>query len=187
MCDGKCPENQNKIGKYLDWPYKEHICTLHPPFIIRLNVGSIVLIVGLAMRASVFNPAFWTQYRLFLAWTAFASSFSSLITSCLERLFLLACSTASSAAWITQSNAFLWLFAASFSNCSQHLASHREVGWNLEQWKCGMGCPLTVSLWQSERLSDLIHHTITWKCSQERTWQAWPWAHNSMSLKPVVS
>ena len=28
MCDGKCPENQNKIGKYLDWPYKEHICTL---------------------------------------------------------------------------------------------------------------------------------------------------------------
>ena len=29
MCDGKCPENQNKIGKYLDWPYEEHICTLH--------------------------------------------------------------------------------------------------------------------------------------------------------------
>ena len=22
MDDGKCPENQNKIGKYLDWPYK---------------------------------------------------------------------------------------------------------------------------------------------------------------------
>ena len=28
MDDGKCPENQNKIGKYLDWPYKGHICTL---------------------------------------------------------------------------------------------------------------------------------------------------------------
>ena len=29
MCDRKCPENQNEIGKYLDWPYQEHICTLH--------------------------------------------------------------------------------------------------------------------------------------------------------------
>ena len=28
MCDGKCLKNQNKIGKYLDWPYQEHICTL---------------------------------------------------------------------------------------------------------------------------------------------------------------
>ena len=28
MDDGKCPEDQNKIGKYLDWPCKGHICTL---------------------------------------------------------------------------------------------------------------------------------------------------------------
>ena len=34
-----------------------------------------------------------------------------------------------------------------------------------------------VSLWQSERLHDLNCCTITWKCSQEWTWQAWLWAH----------
>ena len=92
-------------------------------FIIGLNVGSTGLIVGLVMWASAFKPAFWTQYWLFLAWTAFASSFSASITSCLERLFVLVYSTASSAAWITQSNAFLWHFAASFSAHSQCLAS----------------------------------------------------------------
>ena len=79
------------------------------------------------MWASVFKPAFWTRYRLFLAWTAFASSFSASITSCLERLLLLVCSTASSAAWITRSEAFLWRFAASFSDHSQRLASHRDL------------------------------------------------------------
>ena len=75
----------------------------------------------------MFKPAFWTQYRLFLAWTAFASSFSVSITSCLRRLFALACSTTSSAAWITWSNAFLWHFPASFSDCSQRLASCHDL------------------------------------------------------------
>ena len=28
MYDRKCLENKNKNGKYLDWPYEEHICTL---------------------------------------------------------------------------------------------------------------------------------------------------------------
>ena len=79
------------------------------------------------MWASAFKPAFWTWYQLFLAWTAFASSFSASITSCLKRLFLLACSTASSAAWITQSKAFLWHFAVSFSDRSQRSASHRDL------------------------------------------------------------
>ena len=40
--------------------------------------------------------------------------------------------------------------------------------------------------WQSERLHDLNHCTIAWKCSQEWTWQAQPWAHNLVSLKPVA-
>ena len=43
------------------------------------------------------------------------------------------------------------------------------------------------SQWQSERLYDLSSWTITWECNQERTWQAWPWAHNLVSLKPVAS
>ena len=79
------------------------------------------------MWASAFKPTFWTQYRPFLAWTALASSFSASITSCLERLFLLVCSTASSAAWITWSKAFLWHFAVSFSNHSQCSASHCDL------------------------------------------------------------
>ena len=41
--------------------------------------------------------------------------------------------------------------------------------------------------WQSERLDDLNSRTITWERSQEQTWQAWPWAHNLVSLKPVAS
>ena len=75
----------------------------------------------------MFKPTFWTQYWLFLAWTAFASSFSASITSCLERLLILAYSTTSSAAWITGSSAFLWCFAASFSDHSQHSASHCDL------------------------------------------------------------
>ena len=49
------------------------------------------------------------------------------ITSCLERLLFLACSTASSAAWITWSKGFLWCFAASFSDHSQHSASRHDL------------------------------------------------------------
>ena len=98
-----------------------------PTFIIRLNIGSTILVVGLVMQASAFKSTFWTQYQLFLAWTAFASSFSALITSCLKRLFILAYSTTSSTAWIMRSNAFLWHFAASFSNHSQHLASRHDL------------------------------------------------------------
>ena len=41
--------------------------------------------------------------------------------------------------------------------------------------------------WRSERLDDLNSRTITWEHSQERTWQAWPWAHNLVSSKLVVS
>ena len=41
-------------------------------------------------------------------------------------------------------------------------------------------------LWRSKRLHDLNHHTITWKCNQERTWQVWLWAHKSMRSKPVA-
>ena len=41
--------------------------------------------------------------------------------------------------------------------------------------------------WQSERLDDLNSRTITWECSQEWTWQVWPWGHNLMSSKPVAS
>ena len=96
-------------------------------FIIGLNVGSTSLVVGLVMQASAFNPAFWTWYQLFLAWTAFASSFSASITSCLERLFVFVYSTTSSAAWIMWSNTFLWCFAASFSDHSQCLASHHDL------------------------------------------------------------
>ena len=96
-------------------------------FIIQLNVGSTILIVGLAMWASAFKPTFWTQYQLFSVWTAFASSFCALITSCLKKLFVLACSTASSAACITWSNTFLWCFSASFSNCSQHSTSPHDL------------------------------------------------------------
>ena len=44
-----------------------------------------------------------------------------------------------------------------------------------------------VSVWRSERLCDINHHTITWKHSQEQTWQAWPWTHKFMSSKPVAS
>ena len=39
MDDGKCPENQNKIGKYLDWPYKGHICTT--PKLIALRIQQL--------------------------------------------------------------------------------------------------------------------------------------------------
>ena len=41
--------------------------------------------------------------------------------------------------------------------------------------------------WWSGRLDDLSSWTITQEHSQEQTWQAWPWAHNLVSLKPVVS
>ena len=40
--------------------------------------------------------------------------------------------------------------------------------------------------WQSERLCNLNHCTIAQECSQEWTWQAWLWAHNLVSLKPVA-
>ena len=43
-----------------------------------------------------------------------------------------------------------------------------------------------VLLWQSKRLCNLNSHTITWKGSQEQTWQAWPWAHAFVSLKTVA-
>ena len=41
--------------------------------------------------------------------------------------------------------------------------------------------------WWSERLDDLSSRTITWECSQEQTWQVWPWAHNLVSSKLVAS
>ena len=41
--------------------------------------------------------------------------------------------------------------------------------------------------WWSERLDNLNSQTITWECSQERIWQARPWAHNLLSLKLVAS
>ena len=41
--------------------------------------------------------------------------------------------------------------------------------------------------WWSGRLDDLSSQTITWECSQEWTWQAWPWAHNLVSSKLVAS
>ena len=40
--------------------------------------------------------------------------------------------------------------------------------------------------WWSERSDDLNSQTITWEHSQERTWQARPWAHNLVSSKLVV-
>ena len=107
-----------------------HVNSWISTFIIGLIIGSIGstgLAVGLVMWASAFKPTFWTQYQLFLAWTAFSSSFSASITSCLERLFVLAYSTTSSAAWIMQSNGFLWCFAASFSDHSQHSASRHDL------------------------------------------------------------
>ena len=108
------------------------------------------------MCASAFKPAFWTRYWLFLAWTAFASLFSASITSCLERFFLLVCSTASSAAWITQSRAFLWRFAVSFSNHSQCLASHRDLA------MASTGISSSRSLWLcwGDSLSDLLSGSL---------------------------
>ena len=132
-----------------------------PSFIVWLNIGSTILVVGLAMQASAFKPTFWTQYRLFLAWTAFASSFSASITSCLERLFLLACSTTSSAAWITRSRAFLWLFAVSFSDHSQCSASCRD----LATVSTGVSSSRSLWLFWGDSLWDLSSGPLDGQCS----------------------
>ena len=129
-------------------------------FAIQLNIGSTVLVVGLVMWASAFKPTFWTQYQLFLAWTAFASSFSASITFCLKRLFVLACSTASSAAWITRSNAFLWCFAASFSNHSQHLASHCD----LATMSTSVSSSIFLWLFWGDSLWDLSSGSLDGRC-----------------------
>ena len=112
------------------------------------------------MWASAFKLTFWTQYRLFLAWTAFASSFSASITSCLERLFLLACSTTSSAAWIMQSRTFLRFFAASFSNRSQCSASHCDLA------MVSTGVSSSRFLWQfwGDSLWDLSSGPLDGQC-----------------------
>ena len=131
-----------------------------PMSIIQLNIGSTVLVVRLVIRASVFKPAFWTWYWLFLAWTAFASSFSALITSCLKRLFVLAYDTASSAAWITQSNAFLWHFAVSFSDRSQCLASRHD----LATMSTGVSSSRFLWLFWADSLWDLSSASLDGRC-----------------------
>ena len=65
MCDGKCPENQDKIEKYLDWPYKEHICTLQTVVANdQKDWSSKCPMVEFAINSSINTTTGYTPFKL---------------------------------------------------------------------------------------------------------------------------
>ena len=108
---------------------------------------------------SSIQACFWTQWWLFLAWTAFSSSLAASITSHLERLLALINSTASTAAWICQvmTSFLLQSHLRVFLTLTLDTFNTLWIPTPSQFWKC-FGVLLTPSPFQQSPIPLLLRH-----------------------------